>query len=386
MKILIISYEFPPQAGGIATYSQAIAKYLSLSGNEISVLAHTENQNIQEVIEFDRAQNYKILRFKNTKYKINKIIVRISQSLKFLKSENFDLVIFPYSHAAIIGKWIHKHLQIPIVMTCHGAELIQDNKLMSFFVKKLFNHADMVIANSDYTAKLLKESRINGDKIKTIYLGADDEIFDYTKYDFKALKKQYRLEHRKILSTIGSLRPIKGHAVVIHALKIIKQKYPNILYLIIGSGYLESCLKELTKSLDLEDNVRFIGNVFGQNLAEFYALSDIVILNSGEDEKGRRESFGLVLIEANLMGKPVIGTQGSGIDSAIENGKNGILVPINSPEETARAVISIYNNPAFMARLSENGYRRAKKYFTWQYVAKKTETELKALLAHYHQS
>ena len=98
----------------------------------------------------------------------------------------------------------------------------------------------------------------------------------------------------------------------------------------------------------------------------YYSQADIFILNSSDDDPFQIEGFGIVLIEANLMGIPVIGSKNSGMEDAIENGFNGFLIDTKNPKEIADTLKRLLCDDKKAKEMGLNGYNRAKTEFTWK--------------------
>ncbi|RMF56558.1 MAG: glycosyltransferase family 1 protein [Calditrichaeota bacterium] len=380
MRILMITFEFPPQPGGVGTYSYQLAKHLSRLGNTVTVLANTNYMSETCIADFDlRDHPFQIIRYRRYRNKLAKIFHRIWLTWKVFRRKKFDLLFIPYAHAGILGWGLQKLYGIPYVMMGHGSEFLYRNPVLAKVIKMIFEGANLVLVNSHYTAQLVQK-RITNRNLMIIPLGADDEIYDYKKYSFGDIKSRYNVSGRKIILTVGSLSERKGHRFVIEAIKFLKADFPEILYLIVGRGSQENQLQQLIAVNNLEEHVRLIGFVPTEKLPEYYALCDVFILNSTIDHKGDVEGFGIVLIEANLMGKPVIGTRDSGMEEAIEHGKNGLLIPMNNIEATVWALRELLANPVKAQEMGEYGYRRAKREMTWKKVAEKTNRALKEVL------
>ena len=122
MRILIITFEFPPKTGGISTYTYELAKYFSLIGHDITVLAYSAKISDKEIYEFDSVQTLRIIRFKNFKNKVLIILNRFFLTWNTVKKFPCDLLFITYSHAGLLGMIFKKIYEIPYVMFGHGSE------------------------------------------------------------------------------------------------------------------------------------------------------------------------------------------------------------------------------------------------------------------------
>ncbi|MEJ2636442.1 MAG: glycosyltransferase family 4 protein [Calditrichia bacterium] len=378
----MITFEFPPQQGGIGTYSFQIAKNLSLLGNKVIVLANTNSSDNIKIREFDEKQSFKIIRYKYAKSKLWKTLHRILFTIRIYKKEKFDLLFIPYPNAAVIGLLIKRIYGTPYVAVAHGgSEFLDNNYLLKQVIKYTYDRADIIFANSNYTKEIAQTNGIKNTQIITTFLGADDLIYDYKFLNENDLRKKYHLENKKVVLTVGSLKRRKGHMYVIKAIDKLVREIENLIYLIVGTGPEENELKNLVKEKGLEYNVRFEGYAGWEKLREYYSLCDLFILNSIADDTGAKEGFGIVFLEANLMKKPVIGTKNSGIEDAIKHGKNGLLITEANTEATYNALKLLLTNPNIAKRMGEYGYKRTKEEFTWKNIAKTTNQALIQILS-----
>ena len=138
------------------------------------------------------------------------------------------------------------------------------------------------------------------------------------------LRRDYQLQNKKILLSVGRLIERKGIDTVIQALPALLKRWPNLVYLIVGQGPAEKKLRQLVHNKNLAGRVYLIKNVTTQNLPAWYQLCDIFVLPArqiGPDVEG----FGLVYLEANLFGKPVIGGRSGGVAEGVIDHQTGLL-------------------------------------------------------------
>lgn len=380
MKILIASFEFPPQLGGIGTYTYNLSKHLTKLGNETYTLANTNYSTDEEIVEFDKHNNFVLERYSRNKNKIHKIAHRFWKTIKTVIKFKPQFLFITYSHTGFIALTMKLFFKTPYVITAHGSELLQKYWVMKMMMKMIFSKAEIIFCNSKYTASLVEQlisKQTRYPKIKIIPFGADADHFDKKNITSQISKKQLGYDKRKIILTVAGLRFIKGHHIVINALPKIIKSIPNTLYLIIGEGKEQHAIQQLVREKKLENYVKLLGAKNWRELRNYYLISDVVVLNSVQDNDGRREGFGITLLEANLAGKPIIGTKGSGIEDIIIDRFNGLLIPINNELATAEAIIRVLQNKAWGEELGENGYKRAIQNHTWEKVIEKTNITLK---------
>lgn len=380
MKILMITFEFPPQPGGIGTYCFQMAKNLAMRGNSITILAHTNYMSVESIREFDSQQHLGIIRYAQVENKILKIINRIYVTWNLVRKGEYQILFVPYPNASILGWFFKKIYKIPYVLMGHGSEFLYKSFVLRQSIRIGFNGADLILTNSKYTTDLLRKSGIRNAHVVTIPLGADETVYDRESYDQHESKKRLGLVGKKVILTVGSLSKRKGHTIVIRAVASLCSEIPELIYLIVGRGREEENLRNLIRENHMENHVRLVDFVSSEDLLHYYAACDIFILNSTTDDRGDTEGFGIVLVEAALMGKPVIGTTGCGIDEAVEHMKSGILVPPENVASTARALRTLLMNPELAKKMGEFGHHRAREKFTWAKTASMTENAIKRSL------
>ena len=303
-------------------------------------------------------------------------------TLKISIKERIDViqcgVPLPVSLVAFILKLF---LGKKYIVYTYAMDVIRPQR--SWFRKKMLSiglkNADVIFTISEYTKHKLLDLGISNQKIVKIPMGVDSKKFN-PDVDPKKIEKKYNLENKKVILTVGRLVERKGQDKVIKAMPKILEKVPNAVYLIIGEGEYKPKLKELIEELNLEKQVIFTGYVPNQKLPVYYNACDIFIMPSREiPEEGDAEGFGIVYLEANACGKPVIGGKSGGIPDAIIDGKTGLLVDPHSEKEIAQAVIKLLIDEEYRKKLGKNGLERVRRELTWNRTANLIMNEIKKL-------
>ena len=337
MKILFINH-FPLTGSGSGVYTVNLAKSLTRKGIEVAIIfpenrkeyEKYENIKLYPVFFKDREEisnvnqvdmnfpcftthprstfNFRDMTDKQRKEyekifynKINKVI------------EEFKPDVIHAQHiwtlAGIAAKCC-KPKDIPLVITCHGTDLMgikgeeeKKNKWGTKWAKEATEYANTIVTISK-DSKQLTESMFPETKEKIIWIrnGVDSHVFlKNDKIDKKQVLNSLGIEDKydRIVTFVGKLTKFKGVDVLLDATKIYEKD--NILTMIAGDGELRDELKEQAKRLNLK-NVLFLGNQPQNKLNEIYNIADCSCVPS------RGEPFGLVAAEAMLCGTPVIAT------------------------------------------------------------------------------
>ena len=282
----------------------------------------------------------------------------------------------------IIANPLGRLIRVPSVIMAHGEEInrmrpgktLQKRRRITSEGKRCllwraYKRADLVIANSQFTADLLLEGGVAKDKVAVLNLGADPERFRPEPKDAE-LVKRYDLDGRKVILSVGRLVIRKGQDMTIRAMPTILEKIPNAVYLIGGTGAYGTELRKLVDSLGLGSHVRFIGSIADEEMVKTFNLADVFIMaNRLMKGSGDLEGFGIVFLEAGACEVPVIGGRSGGVPDAIIDGETGFLIDGNSPEPISETVIRILSDPELAERMGRNGRERVCREQSWNHVA-----------------
>ena len=209
--------------------------------------------------------------------------------------------------------------------------------------------------------EVLEHTRVPERRIQVVPLGRDTHLFDPALYNRTKARRKYDLPLRKrIVGVIGRLDPQKGQEEFLRSLPIVLRSHPDVFYAILGEetrgeeGFGRR-LVNLSYELGVQDRVRFLP--FTENVPEFMAAIDVFVLPSYS------ETFGLVLIEAMAMEKPVIATSAGGVPEIVENGKDGLLIPPRDEKALAEAIDLLLKDSSLSQTLSVRARLEAQTRF-----------------------
>lgn len=357
--------------GGVANYWANLCRFLP--GDDFLVLAPEYNNSL----EFDIRQNYLIYRkelISKSKWIWPKWLPLLFQMYKLVRAEQVKKIIvahvLPTGTAAYLLK---KLLGVSYIVSIHGLDIAlpRQSRRKTWLMKKIFREASQIIANSNFTkGKLLEMNCCHADDITVIYPCPSLGFRAMTSERRQYLEDKLNLKNKKIILTVGRLIERKGQDKVIEALPQVLAKVPNVVYLIVGQGEKREQLQQSAAALGIDKQVRFFTDVLDCELPEFYHLADVFVMPCRELENGDIEGFGIVYLEANCYGKPVIGGRSGGAVEAIEHGVNGLLVDPESTNEIGQAIISLLVNEKKAEELADRGKRRVAMRFDWAVQAR----------------
>jgi glycosyltransferase involved in cell wall biosynthesis len=293
---------------------------------------------------------------------------RVLKLKKLLKELKPDIIHVRSRVPAWLVHFANKSLKIKVVSTVHGFNSVG-------FYSSIMQKADAVICVSNSIKEYIqKHYNTNENKITVIPRGIDLELFNPKNIDNSFLenfKKEFNLENKFIISSVGRVTQLKDYETFIKAILIVKNEIPNVAALIVGGvrsdkeDYLNS-LKKLIKELNLEKNIIFTGSQ--SKIEQIYALSDVVISSSKKPE-----SFGRAVAEAICMNKPVIATNHGGVKDIIIENVNGFFFEVGDDKELARNILK-------SKKLSFDGYNYISNNFSLENMLDKTIAVYKKVL------
>lgn len=349
MKTLLFTLEYPPFRGGVANYYGNLVKYWP-EPNDISVLRNNNGRLINDKLPFLKwLPAYFALRRKIKQEKTGHILVG---------------QILPLGTVSLI---YHKFYKIKYSIILHGMDLAYALKRprKKWLVKKILRQAEKIICTNNYTAEMARQIFPGIEpKLALVNPGVENLTASNPQL-IKRLKEKYNLENKIILLSVGRLVKRKGFDKVVKVMPAVLKQRPNLVYVILGAGEEINNLKSQISNLKLEKNIIIIAGATDDEKNLWYNLCDIFIMTS-KNIAGDFEGFGIVYLEANLAGKPVIAGRSGGVADSVIDGQTGLMVNPENINEIADAVIKLAENPNFRQRLGEQGRVRAIKEFNWE--------------------
>ncbi len=374
MKAIIVTPYFYPRIGGLENYAYNISKILfkKYGVDIIVVCANWEHDAYKE----ENIEGLRIYRlpylFKVSSTPINPQWRTIIKSI--IKREKPDIINghLPVPYIADISARIARRNNIPFLLTYHN-DLYGRNPLLKLLSALYYSiqgnntlsMAEKIIVTSEHYATRSRYLNRYKTKIETVPVGVDTNRFFMTPKTIDAQK--YNI---LFVGQLNSASRHKGLDDLLRATTIVNKYMPDTQLTVIGKGDYLKYYKRLAEKLGIIHKIIFTGFISDEKLPDYYRQSNLLVLPSVSTAEG----FGIVLIEAQACGIPVIGTNVGGIPSAIKNNETGLLVPPHKSDALAKAILKILGNKELALNMGLNGYNRIKKDFSWEKSAEKTYT------------
>jgi phosphatidylinositol alpha-1,6-mannosyltransferase len=265
----------------------------------------------------------------------------------------------------VIGYIINKITGIPYYVYIFGAEFRQ-HKWLNWLKRRILNNARAIMPIADFIKSEAINAGVRNKNFIKINPGVNLDIF-HPGMDCEIVISQYGLKGKKIILTVARFDRNKGVDIAIKSLPSVLEKVPNAVYLVLGSGPCEQEWRRLVKTMGLEEKVIFGGFIPNEELPVYYNACDVFLLATRAlKEFGYVEGFGIVFIEANACGKPVVGGDVGGVSEAIIDAVTGILVNPLSTEEISEALVKLLADGELARKMGQAGRRRAEEEFSWK--------------------
>lgn len=233
-------------------------------------------------------------------------------------------------------RMLHWLRGIKVMVVLHGIEAWNQHNGLRV---RAMRAADHLMAVSHHTRQAAIDSYgIDSAKISVVPNTFDTGRFTLGPKPAHLLQRYGLKADQPVLLTVSRLalsERYKGHRQVLIALETIRQQYPDVRYLIVGTGDDLPSLQEIVVASGLQDSVILAGHVPGEELPDHYRLCDAFVMPSS------KEGFGIVFLEAMACGKPVVAGNLDGSVDALDEGRLGLLVDPYNPAEIAKAVCQV---------------------------------------------
>jgi glycosyltransferase involved in cell wall biosynthesis len=406
MKIAVFVYEYPPKiVGGLGTYAAEITRKFVLMDHDVTVFTMNDDggtlptREIWRGIEIHRPLHIDISdslpdvisedikKWGRGQILFGKLMVynylsasKLVNDLIKKEGMKYDLVIAHDWLSVMGGTTVKKETGLPLAFHVHSTEkgrtLGNGSNVVSNIEMRGANMADMIVTVSYAMKDELVQLGFPKEKIQVSYNGVDPQKYDPAKVPadkVRAIRERYGIKDQdSMILFLGRLVAVKGVDKLIMAMPHILTKVPNAKLVIVGVGELQEYLTNLTRTLRLDDYVKFCFDFIPEEeRIQHYAACDLAAFPSFY------EPFGIVALEAMSMEKPVVvGAAGvSGMrEIVICRGEEqcGFHVDPNNPSDIAWGVTSALEDPERSRWIGKNGRKRVLSEFTWGKIAEKT--------------
>jgi phosphatidylinositol alpha-1,6-mannosyltransferase len=349
MNILVLTSEVS-ERNGWGTYSLQLVRALKAQGENVTLVSSVTDPSqgtyrlLPPLTDFN--QNYFLAYWYAWKLR------SLARSVDVIHA-----FVEPYS---CIAEALSRLSGKPYFVTVHGTYGVLPYGFG--FPKRQLHAASMrgataIICVSSYTKERMHHYGLRN--LHVVTNAIDTSKFENT----KAMREE-------LILTVGALKRRKGQHVSLEAFALLKKKHPHLRYVIVGDQSDTAYFKKLTSSareLQVADSVEFKALISPEELRALYQKTKVFVMTS-LNEGSNFEGFGLVYLEANACGTPVVGSRSTGAEDAIQDGKTGFLVSQHDPEATAGVIDTLLSDEVVWSNMSAAGELWARQN-SWEKAA-----------------
>ncbi|MFP4008914.1 MAG: glycosyltransferase family 4 protein [Spirulinaceae cyanobacterium] len=381
MKILVLTWEFPPRiVGGIARHVEELYPELVKLGHDIHLMT----------VEFGSAPHYEVVEG----IKVHRLpvaasdnffhwIVNLNASMgehggKLIQQEGpFDLI---HAHDWLVGDGAIalKHIfKIPLIATIHATEFGRNNGLHApdqHYIhgkeQQLTYEAWRVIVCTEYMKREVHRALDTPwDKIDVVFNGIRPEKKRQLQgRDRLDLRRRFANDSEKIVYYVGRMSYEKGVFVLLNAApKVLWEMGGRVKFIIIGGGNTDR-LKEQAWHLGIWEQCYFTGFMSEEDLNQLQTIADCAVFPS------LYEPFGIVALESFAARVPVVVSDTCGFPEVVQHTRTGIITKTQDADSLAWGILEVLKNPGYAQWLIDNAYEDLERRFSWAHLARQTES------------
>ena len=376
-------------AGGMNIYVVESAQRMAAMGVSVDIFTRRTDANAPEIVEISpgvRVRHFDCGHGQLTKEQLPTHIAGLSRAfLQIMKNENYDVIHSHYWLSGKVAMPAAKELSIPLVHTMHTTARVKNLNLAEGESPEpmirvqgetqVVQAADALIANTDAeAASLVTLYDACPDIVHVVTPGVNLHVFTPGEGRSAARNVVGLPQDGLVVTFVGRIQPHKGPEVLIRATSEMVKHSPALRHRLIvnimggasGANAEEvDRLKELATWLELDDVIRFAPPVEREKLPDWYRAADLVCVPSYS------ESFGLVALEAQACGTPVVATAVGGLRTAVADGFSGVLVDGHDPKAWSSVITRLLQEPQRRVLLSVGAIEHA-SHFGWDSTARGT--------------
>lgn len=376
-KILCITNDFGPRAGGIETFVIGLIERFPYG----SVVVYTSSQVGSEPFDAQWLQRFGVRVFRDRSkvllptFRVGRAVRRIAQK------EGIERAFFgAAAPLALLSHGLRKAGVKKIVALTHGHEVWWAKVWpFSWAMRRIGRGVDHLTYLGEFTRTEISKalSSIDREKLVRIAPGIDTDHFS-PRADSLDLRSELGLAQKKVIVSVGRLVHRKGQDYLIKALTKIKKAIPNAHILFVGQGPYESHLRKLAHECGVEGSITFIGRIQYADLPRYIGAGDLFAMPSRSRMAGLEvEGLGIVYLEASACGLPVVGGLSGGAPDAVLEGVTGLSVDGTDSDAIADACVRILSDSELAQTMGSNGRNWIIDQWQWQRWAKEFSLLLK---------
>ena len=362
MKLLVVTNDYPPRAGGIQQYVHNLVSRLPA---EVTVYAPAW----PGAAAHDARQRHRVVRHPTHRMLPTPEVLR--RTLDLVREVRPDVVLFGAAFPlGLLAGRITRATGVPCAGFTHGVEVALGRvPLARRLLRRVARDLCLLTAVSRWSAARVERLVGGCCPVELLPAGVDTGAYRPGAGE-GAVRARYGLEGRRVCVCVSRLVPRKGQDRLIQAWPQVVAQVPEAHLLIVGGGPYRRRLARLAAASPVAGRITFTGEVPWEELPAHYAAGDLFAMPCRTRWLGLDlEALGVVYLEAAAAGLPVVAGRSGGAPETVEHGVTGLVVDGRRAGEVGAAVAELLGDPARAAAMGAAGRRRVEERFSWEAVA-----------------
>ena len=375
-KVLFITNDFGPRAGGIETFIVGLIERRAFATTIVYTSAQENSKEYDA--NWERKFGVKVVRDSS---KILLPTPKVARRISMLvKTENIKTVAF--GAAAPLGLLAHSIKRagiVRIVALTHGHEVWWARVFpFNLLMRRIGRGVDSLTYLGEYTHQMISRALDQRAKLAMVKIAPGIDTQHFRPRNSEDLRKSLNLAEKKVIVCVARLVHRKGQDRLIEAMPQILRSVPNAHLLIVGEGPYRQHLVKRVSQLKIEDAVTFVGRIGYEQLPEYICVGDLFAMPSRSRFWGLEvEGLGISYLEASACGLPVIAGSSGGAPDAVDQGKSGVVVSGIDNDAIAKAVVKLLNDPETSKAMGHYGRNWVVEKWRWEIWSEAFEQLLK---------
>lgn len=378
MQVLMLSWEFPPfSVGGLAQHVYELSRAMVEEGINVEVITTATDPPFEEVVKgiiVHRVLPYpgRELNFISWVQRLNLAMMEKGVSLINRVGE-FDII---HGHDWLVAhacQGLKNIYHIPMLATIHATEHGRNGGLFTGEQKYIgeiewqmtFESWKTICCSNFMEDELMAVFQLPRDKIEIIPNGVRPESFRVSKPD-PSIRDRFAPNGEKIIFYVGRLVQEKGVQVMLSSVPLVREEFPDVKFVIAGTGPYEEELQRQSAVQGLDSHVTFAGYIDDHTRNQLYHWASAAVFPS------LYEPFGIVALEAMATGTPVVVGDVGGFQETVTQGGNGLKAVPGDPFSLAEQICLLLSSPDLHSRLMKKALQDIQRKFSWNSIARET--------------
>ncbi len=373
MRVLVVTNDLPPRVGGIQYYVDQLCRGLVDAGDDVTVYGSTH----EGADDWDRTAPYRVVRDDTRTLLPTPTVLRRTRRL--IEHTRAEVVVFGATFPlGLLGPRLKARTGVPYVGFTHGLE-VSTARLPggARLLRSIGADAAAVTYVSHWCRDILEPAFGSGPAHAMLPPAVDPAVF-HPAVDGEPVRTRLGIGDEPVVVCVSRVVERKGQDQLIRALPELRRRVEGARLLVVGGGPHEPELRLLAASLGVSEWVTFVGEVSDAELPAHFAAGDVFAMPCRERRNGREvEAFGIVFIQAQAIGRPVVAGDIGGVPDALAANRTGVLVDGEDLTAVTDAVASLLGDPDRATVMGAAGSRFVRDGFTWD----RRTADLRELLA-----